>query len=52
MTFGAVVILIAAAVIGFFIGSGMDQPMGGACLFTLIAGFACTIWAIERGKKQ
>ena len=28
MTFGAVVILIAAAVIGFFIGSGMDESMG------------------------
>ena len=45
------VIVIIAAVIGFFMGSGMNQAMGGATLFAVIAGFACTIQAIDGRKK-
>ena len=37
------VIIIIAAVIGFFMCAGMNQAMGGATLFATIAGFACTI---------
>lgn len=44
-------IIIAAAVIGFFMGSGMNEAMGGAVLFALVAGFACVIQAIESQKK-
>ena len=47
----SVVIIIIAAVIGFFMGSGMNRAMGGATLFAVIAGFACTIQAIG-GKKK
>ena len=45
------VIIVIAAVIGFFMGAGMNQAMGGATLFAVIAGFACTIQAID-GKKK
>ena len=45
------VIIIIAAVIGFFMGSGVNQAMGGATLFAVIAGFACTIQAIDGRKK-
>ena len=47
----SIVIIIIAAVIGFFMGAGMNQAMGGATLFALIAGFACTIQAIDSSKK-
>lgn len=47
----SVVIIIAAAFVGFFMGSGMNEAMGGATLFAMIAGFACTIQAIESKKK-
>ena len=47
----SVVIIIAAAVIGFFMGTGMNESMGGATLFAVIAGFVSTIQAIERRKK-
>lgn len=47
----SVVIIIIAAVIGFFMGSGMNQAMSGATLFAVIAGFACTIQVID-GKKK
>lgn len=48
----SVVIIIIAAVVGFFMGSGMNDSMGGASLFAIIAGFACTIHAIENQKKS
>ena len=47
----SVVIIIAAAVIGFFMGTGMNESMGGATLFAVIAGFVSTIQAIESRKK-
>ena len=47
----SVVIIIIAAVIGFFMGSGMNRAMGGATLFAVIAGFACTIQT-NGGKKK
>ena len=48
----SVVIIIIAAVIGFFMGSGMNEAMGGATLFAVIAGFACTIQAIGSNKER
>ena len=45
------VIGVIAAVIGFFMGGGMNEAMGGAILFATIAGFACTIQAIESKNK-
>ena len=47
----SVAIIIAASAAGFFMGAGMNQAMGGAALFASIAGFACTIQAIESRKK-
>lgn len=47
----SIAIIIVAAVIGFFMGAGMNEAMGGATLFATIAGFACTIQAIESKKK-
>ena len=46
------VIIIVAAIIGAFLGMGMNEPLSGAILFAVIAGFACTINAIEKNKKQ
>lgn len=47
----SIVIIFIAAVVGFFMGGGMNEAMGGATLFAVIAGFACTIHAIDSGKK-
>ena len=40
------VIIVIAAVIGFFMGAGINQAMGGATLFATIAGFSCTIKSV------
>lgn len=45
------VIIIAAAFIGFFMGSGMNEAMTGAILCAVIAGFVCVIQAVESKKK-
>ncbi len=44
------IIIIAAAFLGFFLGTGMNEAMAGAILFATIVGFACTIAAIESKK--
>ena len=49
-TIYSTIIMIAAAVIGFFIGITVNQPMGGAILLATITGFACTIQTIESKK--
>ena len=48
----SLVIIIIASVIGFAIGAGVNEAMGGATLFAAIAGCGCTIQAIESKKKQ
>ena len=47
----SIIIIIVASVIGFSLGAGMNEAMGGAALFATIAGFACTIHAIESKKE-
>ena len=37
---------------GFFFGAGMSEAMGGAILLSMLTGFACTISAIEKNKKE
>lgn len=51
-TFISVIIIIAAAGFGFMMGAGMNEAIGGAILFAVIAGFACTIQAIESKGKS
>lgn len=40
------------ALVGFFLGSGMNEAMTGTILLSMITGFACTISAIEKNKKD
>lgn len=47
----SIVRIIIPAVIGFAVGAGVNEAMGGETLFATIAGFACIIQAIE-GKKK
>ncbi len=36
----------------FFFGAGMNEAMSGAILLSMITGFASTISAIEKNKKE
>ena len=47
----AVCIMVLAGIVGFFIGAFLDNSMGGAILFSMVAGFACVVHAIgDRGR--
>jgi hypothetical protein len=48
----SIILMIIAALVGFFFGAGMNEAMGGAILLSMITGFACTISAIEKNKKE
>lgn len=46
-TAGCVIIMFIAAIAGFFVGAFLDDAMNGAILFSLIAGTACVVYAID-----
>ena len=48
----SIILMVIAAVVGFFFGAGMNEAMGGAILLSMITGFARTISAIEKNKKD
>ena len=39
-------IMLLAGIVGFFMGAFLDNSMGGAILFSMVAGFACVVHAI------
>ncbi|MFR6082699.1 MAG: hypothetical protein ACLUIF_12890 [Roseburia sp.] len=47
----AVCIMVLAGIVGFFIGAFLDSSMGGAILFSMIAGFACVVHAIVNKEE-
>lgn len=40
-------IMVLSAVAGFFVGSTIDDSLGGAILFSVISGFACIVYTID-----
>lgn len=46
-TVSALLLMILAAVAGFFIGAALDAAMMGAILFALITGIACVIYNLD-----
>ena len=48
----SIILMVIAALVGFFFGAGMNEAMGGAILLSMITGFACTISATEKNKKE
>ena len=43
----AVIIMVIAGIVGFFIGATLDEAMDGAILFSMITGIACIIYTID-----
>lgn len=46
-TAAAVLIMAIAALVGFFMGASLEEQMGGAILFAMIAGIGCIIYNID-----
>ena len=50
-TVASVIIMVIAGIVGFFIGVAVDEAMGGAILFSMIAGIACVVYVIDNSGK-
>ncbi len=48
----SIIAMMISALVGFFIGSSLNEPLNGAILFSMIAGFACVIYAIDNREEQ
>ena len=46
-TVASVIIMVIAGIVGFFIGAFLNEPMAGTILFSMIAGIACIVYAID-----
>jgi len=50
-TVSTIIIMVIAAIIGFFAGAFLNDAIGGATLFSLVAGIACIIYAIDNREQ-
>ena len=46
------IIMIIAAIMGLFVGALLNEAMGGAILFAVIAGFSRVIYAIDNPENK
>ena len=47
----SVIVMVFAAIVGFFIGASQSDALGVAILFSLIAGFACVIYTLDNRER-
>ena len=43
----SVIVMVLVGIIGFLAGAALGDSFGGAILFSMIAGIACVIYAID-----
>ncbi len=46
-TIVSVIIMVLSGLVGLFVGVSLDCGLQGAILFSMIAGIACIIYAID-----
>ena len=50
-TVASIIIMVLAGIVGFFAGAALNDGFGGAILFSLIAGIACIVYAIDNREQ-
>ena len=50
-TVASLIIMILAGIVGLFAGSFFNEAIGGATLFSMVAGIACIIYAIDNRNE-
>ena len=48
----SIVIMVLAAVVGLFLGSFLENPVGGMILLAVISGIACIIYTLDNPVKK
>ena len=52
-TIVSLIAMVLAGVVGFFVGSTLENAFGGAILFSLIVGIACVVYFwISQSKRK
>ena len=44
-------IMVLSGIVGFFFGAALDSALGGAILFSMIAGISCLIYTLDNPEK-
>lgn len=52
MTVISVILMVIAAIVGFFLGAMINDAMGGAILLAIITGVGCIIYTMEEHHRQ
>ena len=50
-TIASVIIMVASGIPGFFVGVAFQDALGGSMLFSITAGIACIIYAIDNHER-
>ena len=50
-TIASLIIMIIAGMVGLFAGAFFNEAIGGATLFSMVAGIACVIYAIDNRNE-
>ena len=50
-TVASVIIMVIAALAGFFAGSALNDGLHGAILFALISGIGCIVYTVDNPEK-
>lgn len=46
-TIVSIIIMVLAGIVGIFAGAAFNDAIGGAILFSMIAGIACIVYTID-----
>ena len=47
----SVIIMVLAGFVGFFVGASVNEAMGGAILFSMIAGIVCVVYTLDNHEE-
>ncbi len=47
----SILLMVLAGLTGFFVGAAMNDAMGGAVLFSMIAGIACVVYTLDNRRE-
>ena len=50
-TIESLIAMVLAGVVGFFVGSALENAFGGAILFSLIVGIACVVYTVDNQSE-
>ena len=50
-TIVSLIAMVLAGVVGFFVGSALENAFGGAILFSLIVGIVCVVYTIDNQNE-